>query len=196
GRLVRALDVQAHYLEAARRATAGRDAETDWVLQQWQGVLDVLAGDPAPYADRLDWLAKRRLFDQVRGAEGGGGGWENPALRRLDLAYHLVDPALSLYDALLKQGRIQRLVTDEQVRAALSAGPAGTRGAVRALLLARFGPAIRKLEWDSVTFGSNGREVRLQLDEITGPLVERVERLVREAPDLESLFAAMKGGHA
>jgi hypothetical protein len=67
---------------------------------------------------------------------------------------------------------------------------------VRALLLARFGPAIRRLEWDSVTFGSNGREVRLQLDEITGPLVRRVEHLVREAPDLESLFAAMKGGHA
>jgi hypothetical protein len=38
--------------------------------------------------------------------------------------------------------------------------------------------------------------VRLQLDEVSGPLVDRVERMVREAPDLESLFAAMKGGHA
>ena len=67
---------------------------------------------------------------------------------------------------------------------------------MRALLLNRFGPAIRRLEWDSVTFGSNGREVRLQLDEISGPLVRRVEQLAREAPDLESLFTAMKGGNA
>jgi hypothetical protein len=79
------------------------------------------------------------------------------------------------------------------VQAALGTGPAGTRGAVRALLLARFGPSIRKLEWDSVTFGSNGREVRIQLDEIAGPVVERVEQLVREAPDLESFFATIKG---
>ena len=201
GRVLRAVDVQAHYLEAAERAFPGRDPETDWVLQQWREALVALAGDPAPLADRIDWLAKRRLFEQVRGAGGGAGrgganGWDDPGLRRLDLSYHLVDPALSLYDALLRQGRLRRLVTDEQVTRAESVGPTGTRGAVRALLLARFGPSIRRLEWDSVTFGSNGREVRLQLDEITGPLVERVEQLVREAPDLESLFAAMKGGHA
>jgi proteasome accessory factor A len=203
GRVVRAVDVQRQYLEAAARSAAGRDSETDWVLQQWGAALQALESDPTPFADRIDWLAKRRLFEQLRGAgagagEGGAGagGWDNPALRRLDLAYHLLDPALSLYEALLKQGRMHRLVTDEQVTRALTSGPAGTRGAVRALLLNRFGPAIRRLEWDSVTFGSNGREVRLQLDEISGPLVRRVEQLAREAPDLESLFTAMKGGNA
>jgi proteasome accessory factor A len=211
GRTVRAQDVQQHYFEAAERAFRGRDPETDWVLAQWREVLDGFAGDPSPLANRIDWLAKRALFDQVRGASGGDGvaraapgapgapatagaqGWDNPALRRLDLAYHLVDPQMSLYDALVKQGRIKRLVDDAQVQASLGAGPTGTRGAVRALLLARFGPSIRKLEWDSVTFGSNGREVRIQLDEIAGPVVERVEQLVREAPDLESLFATIKG---
>jgi proteasome accessory factor A len=200
GRMVRALDVQQHYFEQARKALAGRDPETDWVLDEWRQVIEGFAGDPSPLADRIDWLAKRRLFDQVRAAGGGadsgasGQGWDNPALRRLDLAYHLVDPELSLYNALLRQGRIRRLVTDEQVTAALTTGPLKTRGAVRALLLARFGPAIRRLEWDSVTFGSNGREVRIQLDEISGPLVERVETLVRQAPDLESLFTTIKGG--
>jgi hypothetical protein len=89
---------------------------------------------------------------------------------------------------------VRRLVTDAQVEAALRTGPRHTRGAVRALLLARFGPTIRRLEWDSVTFGSNGREVRLELDEITGPLIQRVEELVRRAPNLESLIATMKGG--
>ena len=198
GRQVRALDVQRHYCAAAAQAFRGRDPETDWVLDQWQEALEAFGGDPGRLADRVDWLAKRRLFDQVRqqGAAGAAGteGWATPLVRRLDLAYHLVDPELSLYDALVRQGRIRRLVTDEQVAAALATAPAQTRGAVRSLLLARFGPAIRKLEWDSVTFGSNGREVRLQLDEITGPLVQRVEALARQAPDLESLFAAIKRG--
>jgi Pup amidohydrolase len=194
GRQVRALDVQTHYYEAVEQAYSGRDLETDWVLGQWREVLDGFAGDPSTLADRIDWLAKRTLYDQIRRAgQGEPLPWHDPTLRRLDLAYHLVDPSLSLYDALVKQGRIRRLVTDEQVETALVTAPAGTRGAVRGLLLARFGREIRKLEWDSVTFGSNGREVRLQFDEITGPLVERVEALVRQAPDLEALFASLKG---
>lgn len=203
GRRVRALDVQQHYFAATERAFCGRDQETDWILNQWREMLDAFAGDPSPLADRVDWLAKRRLLDQVRQAGQAGEavsagdaaqGWSNPVLRRLDLAYHLVDPRLSLYDALVRQGRMERLVSDDQVAAALTTAPVHTRGAVRALLLTRFGPAIRKLEWDSVTFGSNGREVRLQLDEITGPLIDRLETMVRDAPDLEALVTAIKGG--
>jgi len=192
GRKVRALDVLTHYYEAAQERYAGRDDETAWVLSQWKEALDAIAGDPAPLADRVDWLVKKTLFDQVR----GGKGWEDPTLRRLDMAYHLVEPSLSLFRTLEKQGRIRRLVTDEQVEASLTAGPTGTRGAVRSLLLRRFGPSIRRLEWDSVTFGSNGREVRIQLDEVSGPLVTRVEQMVQQAPDLESLFATIKGERA
>jgi Pup amidohydrolase len=192
GKKVRALDVLTHYYEAAQGRYGGRDEETTWVLGQWKEALDALAGDPAPLADRVDWLAKKTLYDQVR----QGKGWEDPTLRRLDLAYHLVDPGLSLFNALEKQGRVRRLVTDDQITAALTSGPTGTRGAVRSLLLRRFGPQIRRLEWDSVTFGSNGREVRIQLDEVAGPLVTRVEQLVQQAPDLEGLFATMNGGRA
>jgi len=167
------------------------------VLTEWKTALDAFAGDPSPLSDRVDWLAKRTLFDQIRQAgTPSAKGWDDPSLRRLDLAFHLVDPGLSLYDALVKQKRIRRLVTDEQVTAAMTAGPTGTRGAVRGLLLQRFGPSIRRLEWDSVTLGSNGREVRLQLDEISGPVVARVEQLVREAPDLEGLLASMKGNRS
>jgi Pup amidohydrolase len=194
GKQVRALDVLVHYYEAAERAYRGRDDETSWVLGEWKAALEAFAGDPSPLADRVDWLAKRTLFDQLRGAGAAQQkGWDDPTLRRLDLAYHLVDPSLSLYDALVKQGRMGRLVSDDQVEAAHSAGPGGTRGAVRGLLLQRFGGAIRRLEWDSVTFGSNGREVRLDLAEISGPLVARVEQLVRQSPDLEALFATIKG---
>jgi len=197
GRKVRALDVLLHYYEPAERAFRGRDEETDWVLTEWKTALDAFAGDASPLADRVDWLAKRTLFDQIRQAgTPSAKGWDDAALRRLDLAYHLVDPGLSLYEALVKQKRIKRLVTDEQVAAAMTVGPTGTRGAVRGLLLQRFGPSIRRLEWDSVTLGSNGREVRMQLDEISGPVVARVEQLVREAPDLEGLLASMKGNRS
>jgi proteasome accessory factor A len=122
GETVRALDVQQHYYEAAERVFTRRDEETDWLLGQWREVLDAFAGDPSALADRVDWLAKRQLFDQVRRSAGGEDqeSWANPTLRRLDLSYHLLDAKLSLYDALVAQGRVRRLVTDAQVEAAFT----------------------------------------------------------------------------
>jgi hypothetical protein len=49
------------------------------------------------------------------------------------------------------------------------------------------------MEWDSVTFTIDGREWRLDLEDLTGPVVDRVLDLVGRVPDLAGLVAAMKG---
>jgi hypothetical protein len=49
------------------------------------------------------------------------------------------------------------------------------------------------MEWDSVTFTINGREWRLDLEDLTGPVVDRVLELVEAAPNLSGFVAAMKG---
>jgi len=55
-----AIDIQRAYWQAAHEQFAGRDAETDWLLHEWQTVLDVLESDPDLLADRLGWGAKRQ----------------------------------------------------------------------------------------------------------------------------------------
>ena len=49
------------------------------------------------------------------------------------------------------------------------------------------------MEWDSVTFSLDGREWRLDLEDLTGPVVDRVLELVEASPELSHFVAAMKG---
>ena len=187
-----ALAVQREFHAAAHREFAGRDPETDWVLREWVTVLDLLASQPQQLRDRLDWVAKWVLFEGIRQAQGQD--WSSPALRRLDLAYHLVNPESSLFATLSKRGAMRRYVDEEAIAHARTEPPAGTRAAIRALCLRKFGDRIRRLEWDSVTFGINGREVVLDLDEVWGARTTRIEELTRGADSLDALIATLKSG--
>ncbi len=187
-----AVAVQREFHEAARREFAGRDPETDWVLREWATVLDLLVSTPQQLRDRLDWVAKWVLFEGIRQAQGQD--WSSPALRRLDLAYHLVNPESSLFATLSKRGALRRYVDEPAIARAHTEPPAGTRAAIRALCLRKFGGQIRQLEWDSVTFGINGREVVLHLDEVWGSKTTRIEELTRRAASLDALIATLKSG--
>ena len=191
GTTVRAIDMQRLYWEAAQRYR-DRDAETDWVLDQWDAVLDLLDTNPTRLRDRLDWVAKLALFAQISGDESIN--WDDPAVLRLDLAYHLVDPKVSLYHMLTRAGRMQRVVTDEAIDRAETTAPAGTRATVRAACIAKFAPYITEMEWGSVTFGHNGAPFTLPLDELWGATVEKQQQMVDGCQTIEELRQAVQQG--
>ena len=192
GKPTTAIEVQREFHEAARREFAGRDEETDWVLQEWNTVLDMLVSDRRALRDRLDWVAKWVLLEGIR--QNQGGDWDNPALRRLDLAYHMVNPDISLFASLGRRGAMRRYVDDQAINKALTEPPAGTRAAIRALCLQKFGDQISQLEWDSITFGGNAREEVLHLDEVWGPATARIEEIAREAASVDALLRVLKQG--
>lgn len=192
GERVTALEIQRRYQDAAAGRFGGADGETDWVLREWAEVLDALVTDPLVLRDRLDWAAKLAVLESVRGQTGAG--WDDPRLRRLEVAYHVLESRLSLFDALSSSGQLRRFVTDEQIDRALDQPPSGTRGVVRALCLRKFGTAIRRIEWDSLTIGGNGREFVLQLPELSGPLVQRVADLAARAADADVFIDYLQRG--
>ena len=189
GRSVSALDVQRWYLDAAERRR-GSDEETVWILDEWAHVLADLSSEPAAAADRVDWLAKQALLDELRIELGAD--WDPSIARRIDFGYHLLDPALSMHHSLVEAGRMRRLVTDGEAEAARSDPPSGTRAAVRAELLRKFGPSITAMEWDRVTIRRNGYDVSVRLDELVGPSVERLAGAVRRANDPERLLKVLQ----
>ena len=193
GRTMTALAIQHLILDACSATYAGRDPETDWVLSQWTEALDALGTDLERLATRVDWIIKRSLFIKI-GTTGDPRSWGDARLRRLDMAYHMIDPRVSLFEILRKQGRVTDLVDQGRLDWCAQTPPPGTRGAIRGALLARFGSQIRKIEWDSVTFEVGSKEWRLDLEDITGPVIDRVIKLVDRSHDLSSLVAAMKGG--
>ena len=187
GRLVSPLDIQQWWRDACERFR-GRDAETDWALDEWGLVLTELRPDATAVSDRVDWAAKLALLGELSpGPE---------AARRIDFAYHLLDPALSVHQWLTDRGRIRTLVTPAQVETAHTTPPSGTRAAVRGGLLAKFGPAITAMEWDRVRLHRNGVDVTVRLPEVAGPEIDRLNALVEKCATIDDVVAALdaKGG--
>ena len=91
-------------MAAAKAHCQAQDEETDWVLTQWEAVLQDLRGDYAKLVGRVDWASKLWLLETYREAEQTD--WDDPVLKSLDLEYHNLDPTKSLYYGLLEEGRV------------------------------------------------------------------------------------------
>src|SRR5260370_21720099 len=70
GSKINAVDLQRIYLELAQRYLAGKDAQTDWILSEWEYILAGLELDPMTLADPLQCDSKRELFKMYIEAEG------------------------------------------------------------------------------------------------------------------------------
>ncbi len=135
GKTMSAIDIQEQFLAAARRAYAGQDEETDWVLDQWQTVLEDLRGDYAKLVGRIDWASKLWLLESFREAEGVE--WDDPILKSLDLEYHNLHGQKGLYYGLVQEGRAPRLTTDKVIELAADHAPKNTRAFGRGELVKR-----------------------------------------------------------
>lgn len=156
-----ALDVQRAYLKAAQELLGHRDAETDWLLTEWESVLDDLEADPTRCADRLDWVAKRQLLQTF--IESEKLSWRDDIVRSLDLEYHGIDPERSLFYELQNQGAVRRLVTNEEIERAMRQAPTDTRAFIRGLCVRKFSSAIRALSWGYITLSYNGEDFAIDL---------------------------------
>jgi proteasome accessory factor A len=158
GRRLTAIEVQQEYLAMARKFVADTgtdDEQTADVLHQWAEVLEELSIDPMRLADRLDWPAKLRLLEGYR--QRDGLEWGDARLKLVDLQYSDVRPDKGLYQRLVARGSMQRLVTEEEVTAAMTHPPTDTRAYFRGECLRRYPAQVAAASWDSVVFDV-GRE--------------------------------------
>jgi proteasome accessory factor A len=181
GRSISAVDLQRIYLAAAQERFAGRDGETDWVLREWEEVLNALSVDPRALARRLDWVAKRSLLEMYGEAESLT--WAAPELQSLDLEYHNADPEVGLYYGLEDAGEVERLTSEEAVERARTEAPSDTRAALRGFAATKFPDHLYSVRWNRVTFrnGEGTRAVDLS------PFVEGdIRPLADKLPELGS----------
>ncbi|WP_141013291.1 depupylase/deamidase Dop [Nocardioides sambongensis] len=172
GRRLTAVQLQMEYLDLAKKYVEDRlgsdvDPQTADVLARWEDVLDRLERDPMSLADQLDWLAKLRLLEQYR--QRDGLAWDDAKLQLIDLQYSDIRPEKGLYHRLVAGGRLQRLLTDDDVAAAVTEPPSQTRAYFRGRCLAKYADQIAAASWDSVIFDIPGKE-SLQRVPTTDPL--------------------------
>ncbi|MEP6820908.1 MAG: proteasome accessory factor PafA2 family protein [Chthoniobacterales bacterium] len=188
GRKISAIEVQRLYLEAAR--ASADDEETRWLLREWEQVLNDLERDVSLAGDRVDWVAKKNLLNALRDAEGLE--WSDPWLQAIDLEYHNVSTDDGLFSGLERQGVVRRFAREEEVAQAILMPPDTTRAYFRGRAVAKFGQAIRALQWDEIVFAEGKRTRRVALPEpYDDERLLRLNALVRDETDFAQFFLAL-----
>ena len=152
GGTISAIDLQREYLNLAQKILSGRDEDTDWVLREWEAVLDALEEDAYQLIDRVDWVTKKWLLETFMDEERLD--WDDRWLESLDLEYHHIHPTKGLFYGIEKQGDVRRVVTDEQIEAAMQYAPMNTRAKARAYVMRYLSenrlPCI--IDWNQIYF--------------------------------------------
>ncbi|MBA3234043.1 MAG: proteasome accessory factor PafA2 [Propionibacteriales bacterium] len=196
GRSMTALDLQEAYLELARKFVEDRygddvDDDTSHVLQRWESVLTRLRRDPMECRRELDWVAKMSLLESYRDRDGLE--WDDPKLHLVDLQYADLRPDKGLYNRLLSRGSIDRLLTDEEIAAAVTEPPTDTRAYFRGRCLAKYPDRVAAASWDSVIFDLPGKDSlqRIPTMEPSRGTRHHVGALLDRCDTAEELFAAI-----
>ncbi len=147
-----ALGIQEKFHASATEAFAGRDEETDWLLEQWAWLLDALRRDDTEsLIGAVDWVSKKWLLETFRAEQGIE--WDDPWLQSLDLEYHNLNPSRGLFYALPVKEEIGQFNLTARRESALREPPRDTRAWGRGLAIERFMetrmPCV--IHWDSLT---------------------------------------------
>lgn len=162
GDTIPAVDLQRRYLAAAREHFSGSDEQTDRVLSEWERTLDDLEHDPLSTTDRLDWAAKRVLYQSFIDSEHVG--WHDDVMQSIDLEYHNLDRRVGLAAGLEDAGKLRRTVSDMAVARAISEPPRNTRARGRSVIVNHLiaNPQIRYVvDWDAI-FVERNRQIELK----------------------------------
>ncbi len=196
GRRMTAVDLQEAYLGAAREHVADRwgddaDPDTLEVLQRWESVLSRLRRDTSSLRRELDWVAKLSLLESYR--ERDGLDWDDSKLHLVDLQYADLRPDKGLYQRLVNRGSIERLLSDNEVKAATVDPPEDTRAYFRGRCLAQYPERIAAASWDSVIFDLPGRDSlqRIPTMEPSRGTRQHVGALLDRCDTAEELFTAL-----
>jgi proteasome accessory factor A len=192
GSLRTALEIQSDFLDMALAYTSSRslDAVQKDVLQKWQEVMEALARDPMELDTRIDWVMKKRLIESYMDRKNLS--WDDSQVQMLDLQYHDSRPDKGLYYLLERQGRAERIVTDEEIQHAVYNPPSDTRAYFRGECLKRYPSEVFGVNWDSISFGLEDESVkRVMMDEPLKGTKEFVEGLLDRSKTAAELLENM-----
>ncbi|WJZ07737.1 Pup deamidase/depupylase [Corynebacterium glaucum] len=187
GTLATAIQILRVYRERCAEI-AGERAVDKQVLELWGEILDDLERDPLSTADRLDWSAKWAL---VKGYVDRGVAIGDPKLQLIDIQYADIDPAKSLYHALVRKGRMRTMVSEEEILRAVQIPPEDSRAYFRGRVAEKFGEEIAAANWQSVLFTVDELPVMVRMDTIDSFTRAEVGAVIDAADSARDLVRAL-----
>jgi proteasome accessory factor A len=188
-----AVQIQREYLEMALAWTASRaiDPITKDVLVKWRYVLERLERDPMELSREIDWVIKKSLIESFM--ERKELDWGSPQVQMMDLQYHDVRPDKGLYHVLERKGQVERIVSDDEISAAITRPPEDTRAYFRGECLRRYAPQVFGVNWDSISFGVEDEPIKriLMAEPLKGSKIH-VQELLEMSPTAAELVKNLR----
>ena len=180
GRTVRPMELQWHYLEWANKWAASHDAP-EWageLLALWERLVTGIEDDPMSLDGVVDWVTKYRIMQRY--VDRDGLSWDDQKLKLIDIQYSDVRQDKGLYNRLAATGRIETMVDEAQVQAAIQSPPTDTRAYFRGRCLEKFRDSVTAAGWDSMIFDVGAETLqrvpmmdpRRGTEAMTGSLIE------------------------
>ena len=189
GNRMTAVQIQNEFLDMALTYAARNslDPVALDVLEKWQYVMTALQGDPMDLSREIDWIAKKSLLESF--IDRKGVDWGDSRVQMLDLQYHDTRPDKGLYHMLEREGRMERICTDEEIIAAVHNPPVDTRAFFRGECLRRFPSEVFGVNWDSISFSVGEEPVRriMMSEPLKGSQAHVQELLARSSSASELL---------
>ena len=193
GRKLTAVEMQKEYLELAERHFVSRDISDEQrdVLNKWAYVLDALSNEPRDLAREIDWIIKLQMIEGFMDRKGLD--WESSQVQMLDLQYHDLRPNKGLYYLLERQGKVERIVTDDEITRAITRPPEDTRAYFRGECLRKYGNEVFGVNWDSISFGIGDDPIKrvLMAEPLKGSR-QHVEELLATSPTAAELVVNLR----
>src|SRR5437762_3793566 len=190
GRKISAIDVQRIYLKNASGIDDGADEDRQWILREWENVLNRSERDVMLTRDRVDWAAKKFLLNALQEEEKLS--WRDPWLQSIDLEYHNLDFERGLYYELVRQGAVCRVVPEDEIKTSIFNPPESTRAFVRGRHVARFSRHRSSMEWDEIVFENRSQIRRIVLPEAASDVrLSALNHAARNGKDFAEFIRAI-----
>ena len=165
GRHTTALELQMDMMQTAKKHLAGMNQETDWIIGEWDLLLNDIPKGPEALIGRVDWATKYWMLSEFRKEENLD--WHDPWLKSLDLEYHNINKDSGLYWSLERTGDAGRKTNDGAIEYAKTSPPRGTRADGRGefvkILTGLDSKPLYLIDWIGFRLGRN-EEPFLMLD--------------------------------
>src|SRR5882762_4296833 len=179
GRELTAVEVQSEYLERAVQFAKRRGLSPleERALAMWEHVMTHLENDPHKLSTEIDWVIKHHTIEAFR--ERHDLPLSHPRVALLDLAYHDVTQARSVYSMLERRGAVERMTTDAAIEEAIDVPPQTTRARLRGAFIKRAKERKRDytVDWVHLKLNDQAQRTVLCKDPFRSR-DERVERLI------------------
>jgi proteasome accessory factor A len=179
GREVSALDIQREYLDRALRYadTKGVSPFEQQALAMWEHCISTIEHDPLQLDREVDWVIKYRLIEAYRAKNDLP--LAHPRVALMDLQYHDVNRARSLYYKLQERAMVERICREEDVEAAIDVPPQTTRARLRGEFIRKAKERKRDytVDWVHLKLNDQAQRTVLCKDPFRSR-DERVEKLI------------------